>query len=166
MARVMVDTYLRAHRGQIPDEAWQKRHDQWTYDVSERGWAKTLSEIAAGTRPDECIFVACDEQDVAIGLAMGGPSDDDAAVGDIGPIYVLPEYQGRGLGRELIRSASAFLFARGMGALHIGVLEANAPARGFYEALGGRVVGRRTFDEYGHDVPGVVYGWPDIGVLL
>ena len=40
MARVMVDTYLRAHKGQVPEQAWLKRQQEWTYAESERGWAR------------------------------------------------------------------------------------------------------------------------------
>jgi hypothetical protein len=38
LGRVMVDTYLTAHRGQIPEEQWQRRRQAWTDAVSERGW--------------------------------------------------------------------------------------------------------------------------------
>jgi hypothetical protein len=30
MGRVMVDSFLPAHRGQMPDAAWQQRVDEWT----------------------------------------------------------------------------------------------------------------------------------------
>ena len=30
MGRVMVDSFLSAHRGQMPDAAWQQRVDEWT----------------------------------------------------------------------------------------------------------------------------------------
>ena len=50
-------------------------------------------------------------------------------------------------------------------ALEIGCLAANAPARGFYEAIGGRLVGERLFDEDGVMLPDVVYAWADIKAL-
>jgi hypothetical protein len=34
MGRVMVDSFLSAHRGQMPDAAWQQRVDEWTPEVS------------------------------------------------------------------------------------------------------------------------------------
>src|SRR6187431_2054584 len=40
MGRVMVGSWLSAHRGQMPDAAWQKRVDEWTPAVSARGWAR------------------------------------------------------------------------------------------------------------------------------
>jgi len=55
--------------------------------------------------------------------------------------------------------------AQGMTALQIGCLAANTPARGFYEAIGGRLVGERLFDEDGVMLPEVVYEWADIQAL-
>jgi hypothetical protein len=54
----------------------------------------------------------------------------------------------------------------GMSALQIGCLAANAPARRFYESLGGRLVDERLFDEEGLMLPEVVYGWADIKALM
>jgi hypothetical protein len=53
----------------------------------------------------------------------------------------------------------------GRGALLISALEANAPARRFYEALGGRVIGTHETEDSGFKEPQVVYGWEDIRVL-
>jgi hypothetical protein len=48
MGRVMVTAWLSAHRGQLPDEAWQKRVEEWTPDVSAQAWARLLTEQADG----------------------------------------------------------------------------------------------------------------------
>ncbi len=45
------------------------------------------------------------------------------------------------------------------------VLTANAPARGFYEALGGREIGQRIFEEDEFLLPETVYAWEDITAL-
>jgi hypothetical protein len=65
-----------------------------------------------------------------------------------------------------VQAVAAHLARQGKLALHIGCLAANAPGRRFYEALGGRVVGERLFDEDGVMLPELVYGWPDIGALI
>ena len=54
----------------------------------------------------------------------------------------------------------------GSPALRIGVLTSNLPAREFYEAMGGREVEQRTFDEDGLLLPETVYAWPDLMTLL
>jgi len=165
MAKVMVDTYLAAHRDQMPEEAWQKRKNEWTYEASEQGWTRTLTGIAAGVDPT-CIYVAVAELDEIVGLAVGHPTESDAQIGEIGLLYVRDSYQGQGLGRRLVQTVAAHFAKMGIKALHISVLAANTPARRFYEAIGRRVVSERMFDEEGFLLPVMVYGWPDIRVFL
>jgi GNAT superfamily N-acetyltransferase len=168
MAKVMVDTFLAAHRGRMPEAAWQKRRQEWTYEVSERSWARTLREIADGTDSRTCLYVALDEAGEIVGLVMGRPADEDATghTGGVGPLYILPSHQGRGLGRRLVQAVAARLARHGMTALRIGCLAANTPARRFYEALGGVVVAEREVDEEGFMMPEVVYGWADTRALV
>jgi ribosomal protein S18 acetylase RimI-like enzyme len=51
-------------------------------------------------------------------------------------IDLLPEHQGRGLGRRLIDTLRAALAERGVPAVHLGLDPANTGARAFYERLG------------------------------
>ncbi len=168
MGQVMVATYLAAHQGQMPAEAWAKRAEEWTPEVSARGWARTLREIASGERPQDCIYVAVDEGGAIVGLAMGGPAnvEEFPQTGAVYALYVSTRHQGQGLGRRLVQAVAADLAQKGMTALQIGCLAANAPARRFYEAIGGRLVGERLFDEDGIMLLEVVYEWADIQALV
>lgn len=161
MGRVMVDTYLAAHRDQMPAEAWTKRAEEWTPEVSADGWARTLREIAADEQSQDCIYVAEDDGGEIVGLAMGGPANAEEVpqTGAVYALYVSMSYQGQGLGRRLVQAVAAQVAQHGMTALHIGCLAANTPARGFYEAIGGRLIGERLFNEDGIMLPEVVYGW-------
>lgn len=168
MGRVMVRAWLSAHRGQVPHSAWQKRVDEWTPEVSARAWARLLTERADGDHPRVVLLVAEDESDDCVGLVLGMGDEDDTegSIASIDALYVLPDRQGQGVGRRLLQEAAGELAAPGFSALNIGVLTANRPARAFYEALGGEEVGQRTFDEEGHRLPGTIYAWPDIAVLI
>jgi ribosomal protein S18 acetylase RimI-like enzyme len=168
MGQVMVATYLAAHRDQMPDAAWTKRAEEWTPEISADGWARTLREIATDERPQDCIYVALDEGGEIVGLAMGGPADAEALpqTGAVYALYISTRHQGQGLGRRLVQAVAADLAQKGMTALRIGCLAANAPARGFYEAIGGRLVEERLFDEEGVMLPEVVYEWADIKALV
>ena len=138
MGRVMVDSWLSAHRGQMPDAAWQKRVDEWTPDVSARGWARTLTEREDRNAARDVLLVAEDDGGALSALVSGTAADDDASgsIAEIGALYVLPDRRGQGIGGSLLREAASELARLGFSALHIGVLAANLPARGFYEAMG------------------------------
>ena len=168
MGHVMVETWLAAHHGQMPEEAWARRAAEWTPQISADGWAGALREIAAGEQPHECIYVAVDESGALVGLAMGGPAkgDEHSERGAVYALYVSASHQGQGLGRRLVQAVAADLSRHGFTALEIGCLAANVSARRFYEALGGRVESERLFDEDGVPLPELVYAWPDIGVLM
>src|SRR4029078_3002120 len=61
MGRVMVTSFLWAHRGQMPDAAWQQRVDEWTPEVSARGWARAITERAERKAPLDVLLVAEDD---------------------------------------------------------------------------------------------------------
>lgn len=168
MGQVMVTTYFAAHRDQMPDAVWTKRAAEWTPEVAADGWARTLREIATDEWSQNCIYVAVDDGDEIVGLAMGGPADTEALprTGAVYALYIATRHQGQGLGQRLVQAVAADLAQKGMIALQIGCLAANAPARGFYEAIGGRQVDERLFDDEGVTLPEVVYEWAAIKALV
>ena len=155
MGRVMVRAWLSAHRGQMSDEVWQKRVDEWTAEVSARAWARLLTERAEGDHPRAVLLVAEDDTDEPVALVLGTECDDDTSgsTAQIDALYVMPDRQRQGIGRSLLQEAASELAGVGSSTLLIGVLTANLPARAFYEAMGGREIGKRTFDEEGGLLP-------------
>ena len=91
MGRVMVDSWLSAHRGQVPDAAWQQRVDEWTPEVSARAWARTFAERTDGDGPVDVMLVAEDDAGVLIALVSGTAADEDpsGSIAEIGALYVL-----------------------------------------------------------------------------
>lgn len=171
MGRVIVDTFLSAHQGMMPQEAWNKRKAEWTPEVSARNWERALQEVAQDPDCRDCIYVAEDESGEVVGLAMGVPSETQSAdsaeqIGEVSVLYVRQSCQGQGIGRRLVQAVATHLAQNGISTLHIAVLKSNAPARRFYEAIGGQIVGEREIDEEGFLLPEVVYGWKDITVLF
>jgi ribosomal protein S18 acetylase RimI-like enzyme len=167
MGQVMVEAWLTAHRGQIPDGAWQKRVDEWTPNVSAAAWARVLTEQAEGDARRVVLLVAETDTGEPVGLVLATEDEDDASgsTAQIDALYVRPGRQGQGVGRRLLRGAARELAALGFARLRIGVLTANLPARAFYEALGGHEIDQRMFDEEGDLLPGTVYEWSDITAL-
>jgi GNAT superfamily N-acetyltransferase len=168
LGRVQVEAWLSAHRGQMPDAAWQKRVDEWTPDVSARAWARLLTEQADGDPARVVLLIAEGDNGDPFGLVLGTEAEDDTSgsTAQIDALYVLPAFQGQGIGRWLLQQAATELATLGFSSLNIGVLTANLPARRFYEVMGGHEIGQRMFDEEGDLQPETVYAWPDIAALI
>ena len=86
--------------------------------------------------------------------------------GEIYFLYLLPAYHRQGIGRHLTVSVVELLVEQDMHSLLIRVLKANAPARRFYEALGGQLVLEEQIEDRGAVLDQVGYGWRDVSVLL
>jgi GNAT superfamily N-acetyltransferase len=114
------------------------------------------------------VLVADDESDELIGFAAAGPerSGDPKYRGELYALYVLTSHQRRGLGRALVRAVAGRLAAGGTESMLLWVLEANVPARRFYETLGGAVVRDQPIEIGGVTCTEVAYGWPGLDVLL
>ncbi|SRR6266487_418505 len=164
MARVSVDSYRAAHRDQIPEESLML----FTYEESERNWARALRELSKADERQEYIYVAKNDASDLIGVAMGGPERSKHALytGEIYFLYLLPAYHRRGIGTQLTISVVERLVEHGMDSLLIRVLKANAPARRFYEALGGHLVLEEKIEDRGAVLDQVAYGWSDVSELL
>ena len=74
-----------------------------------------------------------------IGMGVAEPCDDmalNAGVGEVRALYVLPAWQGRSVGRELLAGLTDAMRARGYRAAVLWTLRDRPPTRRFYEANG------------------------------
>lgn len=88
--------------------------------------------------------------------------EDEGFDREVSTLYVLPAAQGRGLGRALMSAAAHHLLDHRGHALSLWALKANRAACGFYESLGGELVGEYVDG----DGPQWAYGWIDPVALL
>lgn len=129
IARIHVETWRTAYRGQIPDAVLAG------LSVERRGlfWNKRLTEGRGS------VFVAEDDGAVA-GFCDLMPSRDKDAdpklVAEIVAIYIRPQQWRRGAGKELCYRALAEARQRGYAMVTLWVLASNVGARCFYEAMG------------------------------
>jgi mycothiol synthase len=107
---------------------------EWTLQEIQRAHARpgfdptAIVLVSPAERPDEPVgFVR-----TAIGLPEAGA----APVGEIRLVGVLPEWRGRGLGRELLRWGVAWLRSRGAGTIQLNVEAENELALGLYRRTG------------------------------
>lgn len=85
--------------------------------------------------------------------------------GEITALYVRARSQRRGLGAVLSRALAADLRAHGCRGMALWVLRNNLPARRFYEALGGILVGEAEDRREHATLVEVAYGWPRLDRL-
>ena len=114
-------------------------------------------------RPRSVTLVMQDRQGKAIGFIAAGP--ERAVAGgqraEVYTLYLLEEFQRRGLGTRLLAGAADALQAGGFGSLVVWVLAGN-PARAFYEHLGAERVAARTIRMGGQSVHELAFAWPDL----
>ena len=81
--------------------------------------------------------------------------------GELYAIYLLPEFQRKGIGGRLFRLGVEFFISRGKGSMYLLALEVS-PYRKFYEKLGGQVIGKKSIVIEGLIYDEVVYGWDSL----
>jgi GNAT superfamily N-acetyltransferase len=160
LARVHIGAWVTTYKGLIPDEELARRTRQST-ERAQR-WRDDLS---AADSPN-VVFVAEDKEDV-VGFASAGPERDGAPVykGEVRAIYILEEWQRKGIGRQLMAAAGDELQRRGITSMLIWVIKDN-PNCAFYERLGGAPVKEKEIEFGEKKVMAVAYGWRDVGLLL
>lgn len=160
LARVHVDTWRAAYRGLLPDRLLAAL----SYEAREQRWRAGLAQA----EPQLFTLIAEDDAGMVVGFTSGGPERDGTPGydGEIYAVYVLPDHQRRGLGRQLLAAAALSLADRGFRAAMLWVLEDNSQARAFYEALGGQVAGRKSAVIGETPATEVAYGWPDVKILV
>src|SRR5690349_14457491 len=101
IARVHVDSWRTTYRGIVPDDVLARL----SYEDRERRWHQIL--FAPGA--EQFAFVAKTSTGRVIGFANGGPEREHNAEypGEISALYLLQEYQRKGIGRRLVGAAAA-----------------------------------------------------------
>ena len=153
IARVHVEAWRTTYAGVLPDAFLRG------LSVSEHTarWTRML-------RPgNDTVLVVEDAAAGIVGFASGGPARQaEMPVGDwqgeVYTLYLLTDWQGRGLGRALIHGLFDRLVEAGMERIALWVVAAN-PTRFFYEAMGGRIVARRSEPFAGIMLDELAYGW-------
>ncbi|MBN9082360.1 MAG: hypothetical protein BGP04_07495 [Rhizobiales bacterium 62-17] len=90
---------------------------------------------------------------------------EQGLTGEITALYLLRRVQKQGLGLALMVAMANGLIARGHRAASLWVLRENLQARGFYERLGGQVMGELEDKRDGAVLNELAYGWRDLLVL-
>lgn len=144
------DTAWRnAYRGIIPGLTLEKM-------IARRGprwWARNIRHGAS-----MCVLEVCGS--IAGYVSVGRTRMNRLALeGEIFELYVHPDYQGLGFGRELLGGGRAILHRNRLEGAAVRVLSDNERAVAFYRACGGRLVARSHETLGGCRLEVSVFGW-------
>jgi len=101
-----------------------------------------LRETLFGARPAAEVIIGY-TGDIPVGFALFFPNYS-TFLGKPGlyleDLFVVPEWRGHGFGRRLLAQLARIAVERGCGRFEWSVLDWNAPAIGFYESLGAKLM--------------------------
>jgi ribosomal protein S18 acetylase RimI-like enzyme len=159
IAALHTDSWQRTYRGMMPDAFL----DGGALEDRRRVWRERLGTPGA----DQFVAVAGDGSRIVGFICVFARGDAEWGA-YIDNLHVVHDCKGRGLGRALMRRAAEWVCETQPGAgVYLWVMEANAPARAFYERLGARNVETILMsDPGGGSAPNCRYVWPDTRVLL
>jgi ribosomal protein S18 acetylase RimI-like enzyme len=132
LSRVFDAAWREAYLGIIPgvtlDKMFSRRGERWWRSTVTRGRPLVVLDIGQGIA----------------GYASYGRCRDRSlpADGEVDELYLLPEYQGIGLGRRLFKAVLNDLRHGEMRRVVVWALAENERACAFYEGLGGRSIAR------------------------
>ncbi len=156
---VTVTASHSAFIGAVPEEYLDF---SWTPEVSAAGWREGF---ATNTDRNQGFHVA-EIEGRLIGFVWTKPWADTVGYdSSVQGLYVLPTRQGQGIGRRLLAYASSELHRHKARSLEVGCIKEN-PSCEFYRHLGGVEIGRRKAQIDLFDTEEILFGWPDLSVLI
>ena len=162
IGRIEVETWRATYPGMLPDRVLLGMSEQ----RQTASWAGFLRSRAGDVWVAEQPHRQSGEPRI-VGFGNCGPQRDGGLGygGEVYTLYVAPEAQGEGVGRQLLLALFARLVDCGHRSALIWVVRAN-PARFFYERLGGKLVLHRPIPVGGAPIESVGYGWKDLRAVI
>lgn len=157
IAKVHIDSWRTTYKGIVNDD----HLNNLSYTKKEKAWINIITEAEKSIK---YIYVAEDEENGIIGFTSCGIERDGNIQfkGELYAIYVIKEYQNKGVGKLLFNHVVEKLNELNLHSMLIWALEKNIQASRFYELMGGKkvkekyiTIGNETFKEVG-------YGWRNL----
>lgn len=149
LAALHVETFNQTHGVNPNGPKYELRVGQWQqmFEKKDNNWF--------------CLVIE-NEENRLIGFAKGqtySHPDQPDYQGELNKIYILKEYQKRGLGQALILKVAEEFMSRGISSMLL-FGDAKNPSNGFYERLKADKLFARNGDFHGG------YGWTDLHRLI
>jgi steroid delta-isomerase-like uncharacterized protein len=154
IASLHAESWRNAYRGVLSDEYLE------TSVLSDRKlvWREKLDRSAEST----LVLLALEGGEPA-GFVRAILDEDETWGALLDNLHVLPRFQGKGLGKRLMKEAASWVSRSRPGSpLHLWVIEGNEEARSFYDKLSGKPLDRKPWNAPdGRRVSLVRYVWND-----
>jgi len=165
LAHIHVEGWKDSYGGLV-DQAFL---DDLTEEKRATDWGKWLKDgvmqtlVAENESGMPCGFISFGKLRTPI---PGGSPIRPLYTAEIYAIYILNDYQRRGLGQQLMHTAALTLKEMKHKSLCLWVLEKNLRAAGFYKKHGGQRCGKKDIEVGGTKVKEVAFGWRDTRILI
>lgn len=156
---VSVTAWRETYAGIMPDDYLAALSIEQRADVFRDRIAKL---------PDrQAIFVALDQDQSVVGFGVCGATRETelGTDGEIFAINIVDTAKRQGLGVRLMVAMADLLLHHDFAQVGLWVIERNAPARRFYEALGGREATKKDQTFGAMSVVELGYVWGSVGAL-
>ncbi len=159
IARVHIDTWRDTYAGVIPSPVLLRM------DHHQR--AAEWSRVLRSSSRNDTVIVAEDADGAIIGFGSCGRVKGVKLPyqGEVYTLYVHPNFQGQGVGMSLLGRLFRVLLTKGFDSALIWVLADN-PARFFYQAMGGTLIGERQERLWGTALREIAYGWSALKTVV
>ncbi|WP_074435717.1 GNAT family N-acetyltransferase [Oceanobacillus jeddahense] len=149
MGKVNVESWQTTYRGLMSETVLRNLSVK---DKKEK-WENI---IRAG---NSTTFVAVDEEETVVGYL--NMFIKKSAVGEVTAIYLLKNWQGKGIGKALLLKCFQRFLEQSIHTIQVGVLVGN-DSRLFYERMGAELVEEKGIQIDGNVLDLLVYEWKDI----
>lgn len=156
IAKVHVDSWRTTYQNIVPDTFL----DSLNYEDRTKRWEQNVNQSS--------VFVAETDDGKIVGFSTGGKEREgkyDVYDGELYAIYILAEYQGKDIGKKLVKPVANELRKAGFNSMLVWVLEDN-DAKYFYEKLGGKKIDTSDITIAGANLKEMAYGWEDLTELV
>ncbi|MFJ7182716.1 GNAT family N-acetyltransferase [Lysinibacillus xylanilyticus] len=157
IGKVHVDSWRTTYKGILPDDFL----NNLSYEQRTELWKKNISDAT------NYVLVAENVQNEIIGFATGGTRKTNSVPNatDLTSIYLLEEYQGMGIGKQLLKEIFAYFKLKGYEKVFVEVLAENK-TRNFYEYYGAQYVDNTEIKIGGKVLEELIYVWNDIDKVI
>ncbi len=154
IAKVHVESWQKSFAGIVP----QNFLDDLTVEKRTKAFEQRFGEGKYK------MFVAENYKDGIVGFADFGKARESGFEfeAELYAIYLLSEFQGKGIGENLFRLCQKELIAEGFKSMYLMALKVS-PYKSFYEKMGGQIVSQGNHFLALVEYETIVYGWKNLG---